>query len=309
MLRRIFLALLLFLPAIPLAAATPRLSFSRVTKPAHAIPGAEDFVIATVLGDTDKIGTFVETLIEQATHAGTVRVNDATNGGRRHLVLRRQDPATERLLKRFPADAYITVQALSCRSEEREGTGSTYDVDRKRMPIRRRWIAALCTARIEIVGNDFRPLTAFDIKGEGASARVETISDEERQSAVEAAARFAAVAAAEAFAPRIIRESIDLDAAAPRFEEGLALIEVGKLDEARTRWTKALADHPQSAPLHFDLAAVCEALSDLACAREHYERALQIAPADARYRHELSLFRRRHSVPPKELRRPAGGAK
>jgi tetratricopeptide (TPR) repeat protein len=138
-----------------------------------------------------------------------------------------------------------------------------------------------------------RQRSSFYVKGDGTSPRVLELTDEERNVALEQAARYAAVDAAERITPRRVRESILLDDTAPAFDEGFARIDVGEYADARKIWERALAGTPRSPALHFNLAAVCEALGDRKEAELHYVAARQLAPAEGRYVSELRSFLRR----------------
>src|ERR1041385_66254 len=96
-----------------------------------------------------------------------------------------------------------------------------------------------------------RRLYSFVVRGEGTSPRVTEVTEEERNIAVEQAAHFAAVQAAEMVTPRRIRESIELDARAPELERALLLIDAGRVAAARTLWLRALERNRESAPLQF----------------------------------------------------------
>ena len=110
------------------------------------------------------------------------------------------------------------------------------------------------------------------------------MTDEDRGVALEQAARYAAIEASESILPRRVRESIELDESAPEFDRGAAMIDAGRLDAARTLWESELTRNDASAALHYDVGAVCEAIGDLGCAREHYREASRIAPGEIKYR-------------------------
>jgi Tfp pilus assembly protein PilF len=74
----------------------------------------------------------------------------------------------------------------------------------------------------------------------------------------------------------------------------MAMIQADRLGDARAILEIGLRQHPSSSALHFDMAAVCEALGDLQAARDHFREALRIAPDSKQYRSELDLFRRRN---------------
>ena len=124
---------------------------------------------------------------------------------------------------------------------------------------------------------------------------VTDVTDEERNIAAEQAAHFAAVQAAEMVTPRRIRESIELDARAPDMDRAMLLIDAGRLGAARNVWKRALERAPDSAPLHYNIAAVSEAMGEVDVAREHYSAAVRLAPKERWYRLERKMFERRTS--------------
>jgi Flp pilus assembly protein TadD len=73
----------------------------------------------------------------------------------------------------------------------------------------------------------------------------------------------------------------------------MSLIDSGRLREARALWEAALRQQPRSASLHFNLAAVCEAIGDRKAAERHYTVAHELAPKEERYTSEMRLFTRR----------------
>ena len=127
----------------------------------------------------------------------------------------------------------------------------------------------------------------------GTSPRVEELTGEESARAIEHAVRNAASEAADRITPRRVRESIELDARGPAFEEGLAMIEAGRFAEARAIWERALRTDARSAPLRYNLGAVCEAMGDRRAAELHYGAARQLSPGEPRYTNELKMFVRR----------------
>jgi tetratricopeptide (TPR) repeat protein len=50
-----------------------------------------------------------------------------------------------------------------------------------------------------------------------------------------------------------------------------------------------------SAPIHYNLAAVSEAMGETEAARKHYDIAVRLAPKERRYRLEARMFERRAS--------------
>lgn len=283
------LFLIIFFPLLA-AAAQPRVTFERIIPAPYDLGNAEVIALVSAIGDTASVEYLVEQFVEYANRPGTLHIHDA-RAGRHAFVL-------ETLRKNEPADAWISVRAFTCTSADRAGQGSTPDADGKRVPRRKLWVESRCTARLEALtatGNR----VSFAIKGDGASAHVIEISEDEREDALLHAARFAAIDAAEKITPRRVRESIPLDETAKAFEEGFALISAGRLVEARTLWENEMRRAPRDAPLHFNLAAVCEALGDRTAAEQHYAAAKQLAPNETRYASEHKAFMRRVPARPR----------
>lgn len=277
----LFLGLFLTTAAL---AAPPRVTFERIVPAPYDLGLAEEVAIIGAIGDTASVEYLVEQLIEHANRPKTLRLHDARD--RRHPFI------LDTLKKSEPADVYLALRAFTCTSEDRSSEGSGRDVDGKRVKRRKVWVETRCTARMEVLAAS-GTRASLAIKGEGSSAHVEAISGEEREDALLHATRFTAIDAAEKITPRRVRESIPLDESAPAFEAGFALIESGRLEEARALWEQEMRRHPRAAPLHFNLAAVCEAAGDRKAAEQHYVAARELAPQEAKYSSEYRSFLRR----------------
>ncbi|MGZ5442729.1 MAG: hypothetical protein ACXW5U_12045 [Thermoanaerobaculia bacterium] len=272
--RASFAVLLHLLTAPLLFAVSPRIAFERVLPAAHDIGRGRDVAIVHAIGDTAKIETFIEHFVERANGSGFFRIRDAR-------------AATG------PADVFLVIKTFTCDTVAREGEGSVRDYEGNRVKRTLAWAEAICSARIDVMSQDMKRVSTFYGRGEATSPRVERMTADEREIALRQAARYAAVDAAERITPRRVKEMIPLDATAPAFEEGMALIDSGRVAEARGRWEVALRQQPRSAALHFNLAAVCEALGDRRAAQSHYTAARQLAPKEERYASEVRLFERR----------------
>lgn len=283
--------------AIALLFAAPRIVFVRTLPARHDI-GAEHAAVIYALGDNDKVMSFVEMFLAHTNREGSIlRVDDAVDRSRHLFGGKPTDAQIRHLNKNHPADVYLGIHHFTCDVLERSGEGSTYDYDGTRVKRKQVWADATCHARIDVMQPaTMKRLYSFEVKGEGTSARMVEMSEEDRGVAIEQAARFAALEASEAITPRRIRESIELNDEAPMFDRGNAMIEAGRLDAARSLWESEVRRDEASAPAHFDLAAVCDAIGDLQCAEEHFRAAARIAPGDARYRTEMDRFRKRQRL-------------
>ncbi|HEU4888664.1 MAG TPA: DUF6340 family protein [Thermoanaerobaculia bacterium] len=261
-------------PAAALHALAPRIVFERVMPAAHDLGSARDVAIVEAASTDPQIETFVDQLIHHVNRSGVLTLRDMRTGT-------------------GPADAHLNIETFRCETAVRETEGAVRDVDGKRVRQRMFQIDAVCGARIEVLSRFLKPVSTYFAKGEGTSRRLEAVTDEERENALTDAARYAAIDAAERITPRRVRESISLDESAPAFAEGMAMIEAGRLAEARAIWQRAMQTQARSAALRFNLAAVSEALGDRRAAELHYNAARQLAPAEPRYASELKLFARR----------------
>jgi tetratricopeptide (TPR) repeat protein len=257
-----------------LYASSARVAFERVLPAVHDLGRARDLALVHTPGNSEATEAFVEHFIDQVNQAGVAQARDARESTGR-------------------ADAYLSVQSFTCETFNREGEGSTRDLAGERVKRRTVWVDAVCTARVDVMNREMKRVSSFFGRGDGTSPRVEKLSDEETQAARRLAARYAAADAAERITPRRVREHIQLDESAPAFDEGFGFIESGRIAEARAMWEAELKRSPRSAALHFNVAAVCEALGDRKAARIHYTTATQLAPEEHRYANELRSFARR----------------
>ncbi|HXG57493.1 MAG TPA: tetratricopeptide repeat protein [Thermoanaerobaculia bacterium] len=281
--------------AMPLiAAAPPRVSFVRTIPPPHPLGNARTLLVLYSMSDTGAIESFLESFAEQVNRSGDLEL--AVANDRRHMVGEATSAEALEVIRRdHPADAYLGIRQFTCVSRPEGGEGSIRTPDGKRVTRRQVWVASTCRAQIEAIdARSGKRRFSFVATGEGTSSRVAAIGDEEREAALVQAARYAAINAAEAIIPRRVRESVELDPAAPGLEETLSLLEAGRYAEARAVWYETLAKKPGVAALHFNLGAISEALGDTPAAMQHFREATRLAPDEGRYRSELDLFIKRH---------------
>lgn len=269
-----------------LCAANARLTFTRTVSPPIDLARTQRIAVIYAIGDNEMIDTFIDTFVEYADKHGVLQVENAVEGNRYLMTL--DEKAMKKLRRERPADAYAGVSQFTCSATERSAEGSERDATGERVRRLHRWIDAVCRARIDIRTPDGRPFVTFTTRGEGTSPRVASLTDEERDIAFEQAARYTALSAAEMITPRVVRETIDLDENAPRFADGMEMIRSDRLSEARAIWESALRTHRDSAPLLYDLGAVCEASGDLPAARRYLQSAVRLAPRNRLYREELN---------------------
>ena len=274
------------------ASAAPRVAYFRTLPPPHRLPG-EDVAIVYAVGDAAFLAPFVESFIEHANRSGLLRI-DAVS---RPQLYARQLPdamTMSRIRRQYPRDVYLGIGPATCDRKEKSGEGSTHDADGHRIREHHEWMDVSCTAAVNIIdASSGGTVGSFRVHGEGTSPRAISLSDEERMLAIEQAAHMAAFSATEAISPRPVRESIELDESVPDFDRVLSLIDAGRLPAARRLLEQSLRRDGDSAAVHYDVAAICEALGDLDAALTHYEAAKRLAPANRQYSHELGEFRKR----------------
>ncbi len=285
----VFLALAL----APITAFAARVTFTRVIPPPHDLGMARRAAVIYAIGDSEKITTFVERFIDYAGRA-TLRIDNAVENNQHLSAL--NDATLRTIPLEHPADVYIGVNAFSCSGTQRSGEGSERDAYGERVRRLHMWVDAACDARLDVYASNGRRLFTFRVHGEGTSPRAVSLSEEERDVAYEQAARYAALDAADAITPRIVRESIELDDTAPAFDQGVDLINANRLTEARKLWQSTLRRERQSPALNFNLSAVCEALGDMKSAEEYLRAAVRLSPTEARYRFGLDSFLQRNAT-------------
>ena len=274
-----------------------RIVFDRIVPARVSLRGAQDLLVTYAIGDNEKIATFLDTLVEQANRSDTLRVVDVTHIEHSTERSHRWRRVPRYVEQRTPADAFLRVETFTCTTSQRSGQVGSYDYNGNRVHRTVRWIDAVCNAHVDIIAKrNNEKIAEVSVRGEGTSPRVDELTASETDTALDQAARFAAISAAEEITPRRVRETIALADNAPEFARGMAEVNADNFDEARRIWEDALKRHPASAELEFNLAAVCEAMQDLDAAEKHYAAAGRLAPGERRYRYELQMFRNRYGL-------------
>ncbi len=288
-------AAIILLAAIP--APAERIVFERIVPARVSLGGAQDLLVTYAIGDNDKITTFLDVFVEQTNRSDTLRVVDVTHIEHSQERSHRWRRVPKYVEQRTPADGFVRIEAFTCVATPKSGQVGAYDANGNRVRQTVRWIDASCNAHLDIIAKrDNRKIAEVNARGDGTSPRVDELTDAERDTAFDQAARYAAISAAEQITPRRVRETITLDETAPEFARGMAEIDADNFGEARRIWEHALTRHRGSAALEFNLAAVCEALQDLDAAEKHYAAAERLAPGERRYRNEHAMFRYRYGL-------------
>lgn len=285
---------LLLMALVTAAFADARITFLRRIPPPHSLSPAENVALIYAIGDNESIRTFLDVFLDHTNRYSALRVNDVTKQARQLVGQHPDEKALQRLRRIYKADAYVAINRFTCETANRTGEGSTTDFEGNRVKRKHQFVDAICRARVDVLDAQKGETTvSFEVRGEGTSPRVVDLTDEERTIALDSAAKYAAIAAADAITPREARETLELDGTAPSFDVALALIDDGRLRQARAIWESALNQYPASAALLYNLGAVSEAMGDLAAARGYFERAALQSP-ERRYRAGFEMFRRRN---------------
>jgi tetratricopeptide (TPR) repeat protein len=238
--------------------------------------------VVYAIGDNQNVAVFVDDFVDNVDRAGTLHIeNDVENN--QHPF----DTDYKKLRRRHPADRYVGVSAFTCSGSEHRAEGSEHDAYGNRVRRVHTWVDAVCDARVEVRDERGQHLMTISVRGEGTSPRSTTLTADDREVAFEQAARYAAFNAADMMTPRTVKETIELDASAPSFDEGMSMVESDRLADARAIWEVALRRHRNSAALYYDLGAICEAAGDLKAARKYFQSAERLAPNNSLYRQEM----------------------
>jgi hypothetical protein len=291
--KKVLVAAAVLLNATGLFAMAPRIVFVRAVPATYDLAPAEQLVVIYAIGDSEHVNEFVGDFIDAVGRAGAYRIDNAVENNH-HLIA--DENALQSLRREHPADAYLGITAFTCSGTDRSAEGSERDSTGERVKRLHHWVDAACEARVHVLDGNGRKLFSYTVRGEGTSPRSVSLSPDERAVAYAQAAHYAAVSAAEAITPRRVRESIELDDAAPSFDEAYAMITSERLADARAIWEAALQRHRDSAALHFDLGAVCEAAGDVKSARRYFQAAVRLKSGEKRYARELDLFLKRNEI-------------
>lgn len=292
-LMRLVVALFVAFLAMPLSAASHRISYSRTIPPPHFVAAEGEVPVLYAHGDPDRIDLFLQRLIAEVNRGPGLQLLDVaerTSDGQQA----RGTPSRAR--QHAGAAAYLGVSNLTCTATDRQGEASYRDADGQRVWRRAYWLEAKCVAELDILSTAVKRVGAFTITAEGLSPKRPAIDAQLRTDALDSATRYAARKTAEAILPRRVHESIVLDETSPAFHEAMTFIDTSQPARARAVWEKAVPANPRSAALRYNLGAVCEAVGDLKAADEHYRAAVLLRPDETRYSVELKAFRRRQAA-------------
>lgn len=176
-----------------------------------------------------------------------------------------------------PADLYLASESCACRAQKRTEGDST-------------WYAATCQAEVRLTdGRDGKDLGVVTING----------TADDRTDVLDFAAFITAGRNMIGHLVKMIRPFeqqlvFDTDRKVPGEKEAARFIKAKDYAGARDVWEQALTQNPGNAAIHFNLAAVTEALGQIEEARKHYEEAVRLAPAEEKYARFKGYFDQRN---------------
>lgn len=277
------------LHAVPLFAAEAHLTFTRSVPPEINLAPMQRLALVEPRGSDALLDSFIDLFLEYVDDSGALQIEKIIDGRLETF----DATAMRRLRRQHPADGYVSVIHFECQATPRSAEGSERDLSGTRVKRLHVWIDAVCDARLEFRHPDGEPFVSYSTHGDGTSPRTTELTADERATAYHQAARYAALSAADIITPRTVHDSIDLDPSAPLFDEGFGMIQFDRLSAARALWEAALAQHRDSAPLRYNLAALCEATGDFNAGRKYLQAAIGLAPRNRHYRDELEALQRR----------------
>lgn len=296
--RRGFVPLLAFSTLV--VSCGPSVTISRVVPAPYNLGPIKAIVLVESRGVDSPADRFAIGVVGASRQLGFYEVVDARPAGVALDDLRsnRKTDRVSRFRRDYPADVYAQTEVFRCgarmnsetyKDKEKDKDGNEHEVTKTRY-----WYAGECEAHVTLVdAKDGRELASFGVLGQDTSSKTDG-RDTWRESIVAGNALSHAVDdAVMRFTPHRVTEAIDLDKKAPLAKEGVKLVDEGRYGQARTLWEQALTTNPGSAPLLYNLGAVCEALGDRSAARKYYREAFSLDKGNERYERALELLEQR----------------
>ena len=305
--KRVFAAVIMLfaVDAVAWNPFAPKVSYVRLVPAPQNLGPVTKLILVDTRGDEKDLRQFLKTWrawIESQKHFTLIDARRDSPG----LVALAQQPARRKeFMTKVQGDALAGVILEPC-----DVTQQSEVVEEKKngakTSVIKYYYKARCRASFEAVdANDAHIIAGFTVDGEDESAKTsKSLTDWDRDAAAGGALREISLAILRKITPRPERETIVLEKSAPGFNEAMALIKAEKLADARAVWERQLPANESSAALHYDLAAVSEAMGDFAAARTHYDRALALNPGQADYRKTAAMLERKQSDAAALLKKP-----
>lgn len=288
------LAILSFAPLVnagwnPFA---PKVTFTRRIPAQNNLGPLQKLTMVETRGEDS--AEFLRHFKNRVSADGVFTLTDATTAGVPLSRLTGDDKATKAFRKDHPADVYMGVNLGGCSSNLQSAAREEKQKDKSKVTKTYYWYTANCTATARLInGKDGRELASYSATGDAKSAESQKMYGFEATGTKGSALQELVGRVSAQFTPRQDKESVVLDKKAPQFKPAMERIKASQIAEARRIWEEALPSDSRSGPLHFNLAAVSEALGDADAARKYYTDAMNLSPAEKRYSLELAQFEQR----------------
>jgi tetratricopeptide (TPR) repeat protein len=284
--------------ALALSGCGPAVTVTHLQPAPYNLGPARSLVLVEVGGSLMAEERLARSFLDQVAGGGVLTIRDATRDRMRLASLGSGSAARDakEFRRNWPADVYVGIASeLQSHSRFERHKKKTDEGD---VEVVRYFVEAECEVRVRLLdAHDGRELAAYAVSESAVSSKRDSDTSDLRAEAEAGAIDSAVADAVSQFAPRMVTERIALDKEAPLAAEGLKLVDAGDLAATRRLWEKGLEANGQSAPLRYNLGAVCEALRDRRAARQYYEDAIRLNPAEPKYREALEALdaRRRDS--------------
>ena len=275
-------------------ACGPAVTVTHLEPAAYNLGPARKLVLVEVGGAFSGGTRVTRAFLDQVAGGGVLSIQDATRENMRLAALGSGTAARDakEFRRTWPADVYVGL-GLELQSHDRHERHKK-KTDAGEVEAIRYFAEADCELRVRLLdAADGRELATFSVTQSARSSVGDASTSGQRGEAEDRAIESAVADAVSQFTPRRVQERLALDKNAPLAAEGLKLVDAGDLTGTRHLWEKALDANPGSAPLRYNLGALCEALRDRRAARQYYEDALRLNPAEPKYRQALDALEAR----------------
>ncbi|MEO8586523.1 MAG: hypothetical protein ABI584_10220 [Acidobacteriota bacterium] len=285
-----------FVSALVLSASAcgPAVTVTHMEPATYNLGPARRLVLVEVEGNFSGKTRVARAFLEQVAAGGVFTIQDATRDSVRLAALGSGAAAREAkaFRRNWPADVYVGL-GIELHAVDRTERHKK-KIDNGEVEVVRTFAEATCDLQVRLLdANDGRNLATYSLNQTGRSSTSDTAKSGMRGEAEDHAVDSAVADAVSLFTPRRFQERIALEKRAPLGEEGLKLVDAGDLVGARRLWEDALQTNATSAPLRYNLGALCEALRDRRTARQYYEDAIRLNPAESKYRAALEALETR----------------
>jgi tetratricopeptide (TPR) repeat protein len=278
------------------ASCGPSVTVQRLVPAPYNLGPAKRLVLVELAGPSDALSLVAPRFLSAVRKGGIFEIGDATREDVRLAQLGSGSAARDAkaFRRQWPADVYFRVEVADLGARRHSETKKEKDKDGEEREKRRFWAEGVCELMVSMIdARDGREVATFRVRQTRNSYKLSAWESQLADSAAENAVDAAVDEAVAQFTPQRVQERLELDDKAPLAKEGVKLIEAGDLRAARRLWEEGLPRFPESAPLHYNLGSLSEALADPKAAREYYEEAIRLNPSEEKFRLALEALEQR----------------